>query len=131
MINKYDTFTEAAIKSCLGLKVTKAYILHEKLHLEFNGGVRRLLISDEGQSCCEHRYMHTDDDLSEFVDAPLVKVDVAHGPEEKTEWEGMKESEFLNVTTGKGTFTVVNYNEHNGYYGGFCLMARTETNKGV
>lgn len=36
---------------------------------------------------------------------------------------GGAESQFLMIRTSLGVFTVVNYNEHNGYYGGFALRA--------
>jgi hypothetical protein len=34
------------------------------------------------------------------------------------------ETQFLIVDTTKGSFTIVNHNEHNGYYGGFGLVAQ-------
>ena len=82
-----------------------------------------LAIFDDGQSCCEHRYMHTDDPLDAFVGAQFRGAEVRDGPTEDTEYE-IKESQFLIVHTSAGDFTVVNYNEHNGYYGGFDLKAK-------
>jgi hypothetical protein len=85
-----------------------------------------LRLFDRGHSCCESRYMHTDDDLSYHVGATLTTADIRDGSaEEEGEWGGVKESQFLVVTTSKGTFTVVNYNEHNGYYGGILIGAET------
>ena len=37
-----------------------------------------------------------------------------------------KDCQFLIITTSKGQFTVANYNEHNGYYGGFALIASVD-----
>lgn len=53
------------------------------------------------------------------------------GPEEADEYGGSKESQFLIITTDMGAFTIVNYNEHNGYYGGFSIVARCDKVKGV
>lgn len=85
----------------------------------------RLLIEDQGRSCCESRWMHTDDDLSAFVGATFCGAEVAEGP---TEGEGgdPRESAFLRVLTSRGDFTVVTYNHHNGYYGGIAVQCREE-----
>ena len=83
----------------------------------------RFKLYDGGQSCCESRWMHTDDDLPYFSGSTLLNIEVKGGPTEKEGWGGAKESQFLVVTTSKGSFTMVNYNNHNGYYGGFYLKA--------
>jgi hypothetical protein len=87
-----------------------------------------LEIWDDGQSCCEHRFMHTDDELGDFVGATFLDAEVRDGPAEDMEY-GEKESQFLVISTSIGQFTVVNYNEHNGYYGGFWLQARTRAER--
>ena len=69
--------------------------------------------------------MHTDDDLAAFVGAKLLGARIADGPTIEEDYE-VKESQFLIVETSLGEFTVVNYNEHNGYYGGFELIAEEE-----
>ena len=78
---------------------------------------------DDGQDCCENRWMHTDDDLSYFVGSTLQEAKVGEGPTENEDSEP-KESQFLIITTSKGQFTVVNYNEHNGSYGGFLIRCQ-------
>lgn len=83
---------------------------------------RRLEIEDCGQSCCEDRYMHTDDDLDFYIGATFLDARIEDGPIEKIAGE-YKECQFLLIDTSKGTFTVANYNEHNGYYGGFDISA--------
>jgi hypothetical protein len=85
-----------------------------------NGAV--LSISDQGQDCCEHRYMSTDDDFADYVGATLLSVEVRAGGNIPNEYE-YHETQFLVVTTSKGVFTMVNHNEHNGYYGGFWVRA--------
>jgi hypothetical protein len=82
-------------------------------------------IRDEGQSCCERRYMNTDDCLNNFKGSKFVNAEVRDGPgEENIDDFQVNESQFLIVTTTKGQFTVVNYNEHNGYYGGFSVVLK-------
>jgi len=80
---------------------------------------------DDAQSCCEHRYMNTDDDLSAFAGATFNGMELREGPYVKDgEWGSVSECQFLLVNTDRGTFTVANYNDHNGYYGGFGLEVR-------
>lgn len=83
----------------------------------------RFKLYDDGQSCCESRWMHTDDDLPYFSGTTLLNVELKDGPVEEGEYGDAKESQFLVVTTSKGSFTMVNYNNHNGYYGGFYVKA--------
>ncbi len=83
----------------------------------------RMKLFDDGQSCCEQRWMHTDDDLSKFIGSTLQGADIREGPTASDEWGDPTDSEFLIVSTSIGQFTVVNYNEHNGYYGGFLIVA--------
>ncbi len=76
---------------------------------------------DAGQNCCEVRWMHSDDDLAYFIGATLQDADVQDGP--TVQGSDVQESQFLIISTSKGQFTVVNYNEHNGYYDGFIIVA--------
>jgi hypothetical protein len=106
----------------------------EQLAIEFNEG-RTLVIADNGQSCCESRYMTCDDDLSGheggsllYVEmdaaAPPSKADVVVEPEPaEDDWDSdnCHETMFVKVQTTKGSFTLCTHNEHNGYYGGFSL----------
>ena len=39
--------------------------------------------------------------------------------------DDVHEIQFLDVKTDKGIFQMANNNEHNGYYGGFLIEART------
>lgn len=75
-------------------------------------------LTDEGQSCCEQRYMSIDgDDLSYFAGATLTGIDLKDAPNQEEEYE----VQFLEIQTSKGVATVSSHNEHNGYYGGFCI----------
>lgn len=89
-------------------------------------GTETLVLFDDGRSCCETRYMSTDDQLSDFVGAKFFGVRVRGGKQVEEEYEH-KENMFLLIDTSKGTFTCETHNEHNGYYGGFALIANVIT----
>ena len=118
-----DERTVGAILNSKNKQIASIGIYDETLLFVFDDNTT-LTIFDDGQSCCEHRYMHTDDKLDDFIGATFQGAEVRDGPTEGIEYEPMKESQFLIITTSKGQFTVVNYNEHNGYYGGFSIVAR-------
>lgn len=87
------------------------------------GDGTKLVLRDDGQDCCENRYMVCDDDLGEFIGAKLLGVETRQADDETDEYGEVHEIEFLIIKTSKGDFTVANHNEHNGYYGGFVLQA--------
>lgn len=126
--------TVNAVQESLGKKIASVVIDDKAredgaLVFSFEDGTV-LHVWDGGRSCCESRYMHTDDDLTGFVGATLVGIDV-QGQDTVEDEEGygdVTESLFLIVRTDKGDFTVVTYNHHNGYYGGFWLCASTDSN---
>lgn len=94
---------------------------NDVLLFSFENG-RSLQITDEGQSCCEHRYMSTDDELSSLIGAELVQVEVVSADDADDDHE-VHEQTFLKIRTRNGDMTVVTHNEHNGYYGGFDIKA--------
>lgn len=110
-----------------GKKITRVEFDNDELSIIFDDGVR-ITISDHEQQCCESRYMRTDDDLS-FLNGKILT-----GIEEKEVHEGFVLAEdcdnpeiiFLEIQTNEGSITFANYNEHNGYYGGFDLCIREE-----
>jgi len=88
----------------------------EALIFTFTDGVK-MALWDDARSCCESRYLHTDDDLSSVVGAELVLLDVRDGGVKDDE-DGSHEWAFLHIITDKATVVVETHNEHNGYYGG-------------
>ena len=110
-----------AMQVAIGKKITTLDFSEEALILTLADG-SCLKLSDEGQSCCEHRYMHTDDDLQVFVGATLQGAEIREAPSVPDEW-GEHEVAFLVVQTSLGDFTIETHNEHNGYYGGFWIVA--------
>lgn len=86
-----------------------------------NGG--SLLIADEGQSCCEQRYMTCDDNLA-LEGGRLQSIDLEAGGDSTDGGYGdAHEQQFLKIRTSEGDLTAVTHNEHNGYYGGFSIKA--------
>lgn len=108
------------VKNALGKKITHAELEGDGLVLKFEGGTG-IRISDKGQSCCEHRYMDTDDNLSDLVGDELRDILVSDGPDQKDEYGAAHEVQFLRVFTNNNVAVVQTHNEHNGYYGGFAL----------
>jgi hypothetical protein len=115
-----------AFRSVLG-KTIIALVLgeDEALHFTFDDG-SKLKLHDDGQSCCESRYMRTDDRLEDYIGSTLLNAEVRDAPTEAGEYGDEHEVQFLVVTTSKGAFTMSSHNEHNGYYGGFLIRAALE-----
>jgi hypothetical protein len=95
------------------------------LSIRFVGG-GALRIWDDGQSCCENRYMTTDDELDTFVGAKVVNLEEVAGPDQEGSYGDSHEQMFVKLQTTAGTITMVTHNEHNGYYGGFYVATRWE-----
>lgn len=113
-------FTAAVGKKILGLKLED-----NRLAFEFEGGYKMSLF-DDGQSCCENRYMRTDDNLADYIGATLTGAEVKDAPNVPDEYGDEHEVQFLEVQTSAGVLTMSNHNEHNGYYGGFWIIARED-----
>jgi hypothetical protein len=113
----------------VGLKITAMAIGGdgpEHLCIRFDDG-SAIFISDEGQSCCERRYITCDDDLSGHEGGQLVSINTdasGSGPDVGEDDYGCHEVQFVAVQTTKGCFTLCTHNEHNGYYGGFGLKVK-------
>jgi hypothetical protein len=118
-----NTESVAAYQSSLGKTIRRARLDGDLLCLDFTDGTG-LRLHDEGQSCCESRYMRTDDDLNYYEGASLLEVEIADAPSINDGGEE-HDVQFLNVKTSKGVFTMSNHVEHNGYYGGFAIVANT------
>jgi len=85
---------------------------------------RKMRVFDGGQDCCESRYMHIDDDLSEFETGQFLGIEVksVDVADDDNESSGCcHEVQFVDINTSRGPISIVNHNEHNGYYGGFRL----------
>ena len=119
---KHSGTFKQAMPECLGATIKRIAICdNDTLDIEFEDG-STLRLEDQAQSCCEYRYFHTDDDLTYHVGAKLLDAELRVMDDQDTNG-GCREALALLITTSKGTFTVVAYNEHNGYYGGFDLRS--------
>lgn len=116
-----------AFMKVVGKKIMDIKLEDDMLYLSF-GSQGTLKISDEGQSCCEYRYMTTDDKLDEYVGGNLLNIEIKPTPIPIKDGGDDEDHdiEFLEVTTTKGAFVLATHNEHNGYYGGFYVCARYE-----
>jgi hypothetical protein len=113
----------SALIESFGKTIKSAALGEEDLRLTFEDGAE-IRIWDGGQSCCESRYMRTDDDLSSFAGAKLVGAELSDvESHEDQENYCTHEMQFLRLSTDRGTIVVSTHNEHNGYYGGFWLQA--------
>jgi len=114
--------TVTSIESSLNKTIEKAELDGDELVISFTDNTT-LVIWDGGQSCCENRYMTTDDDLSDFSGATLLDMELKSAEYEDHDYD-VHEIQFLDVKTSEGVFTMANHNEHNGYYGGFWIQAK-------
>lgn len=120
MLRRLSGGSEHDPKEFYGQKVMAAEIIDNRLRLGLSGG-KFIEIWDDGQSCCESRYMTCDDDVKSLVGHDLVRIDAKDGPDTEGEYGNIHEQVFIEVGTDKGFITIANHNEHNGYYGGFGL----------
>ena len=102
-----------------GRVIKAAQFTETELALEFMDGTT-IKIFDDGQSCCESRYMRTDDDVASLVGNELRRIEAKDGPTVEMDY-GVHEQVFIEVGTDKGFIIIASHNEHNGYYGGFGL----------
>lgn len=132
MFNRFcRTSADDEIKKCVGKNITLLEL--EEDSTEYGEGMdafvvgfedgTRLCLWDDGQSCCERRYMTTDDDLPSYVGSTFLDAELREGPETQDEYGETHEVQFLTVKTSGGNVVLSNHNEHNGYYGGFSIMS--------
>ena len=115
------------VKESLGKMIKRTYMENDKLCLEFTDG-KTILIFDDGQSCCEERYMMTDDDLDYYKDCEFINLELQAAADIKDESE-MHEVQFVLITTSLGVFTMATHNIHNGYYSGFSVVVEEKDDK--
>lgn len=122
-------------ESALGETITSAALAQNDttLVLEFRTFSLQVHNYNPDSGCDTTRYITLDgEDISYYVGAiffglqikPAGRTSVPRG-----EYGGYEETEFLDVHTSKGVFTVACHNDHNGYYGGFNLHVYRENKK--
>jgi hypothetical protein len=122
--------TAEAVQGVLAKTIAGMAVVDNELRIDFTDGTR-LSLWDSGQSCCEMRWMESQtDNLAQFAGAQIISVEVrevgndAPAPKENAEYgHDVLDSQFLWIVTTKGVAVFANYNDHNGYYGGFWISA--------
>lgn len=79
--------TIPAYKAALGNTISAVRIIDDvdsRVELDFTNGYT-LVIEDAGRSCCEARYITTDDDLNDLVGGTLHSINLKEGPVETGE----------------------------------------------
>jgi hypothetical protein len=113
---------DAAI-ACKGKIIRNVTVDSDELRIEFDDCT--LVLWDNGQSCCERRYMTCDDNLHYLEGQAFAGYRVENGPEIDDAAE-VHQQQFLIVDAALVSITVANHYEHNGYYGGFSVAARVD-----
>jgi hypothetical protein len=120
MIHWLSGGTQEPASKYYGREIADASLSDDALAIHFTDGTR-IRLTDKGQSCCENRYITSDDKAEELIGGKLVAIEVKDVAEKNGEYDDVHETCFVEVRTDKTTYTVVTHNEHNGYYGGFAL----------
>lgn len=116
--------TVLAHNGALNKRINGAALDDNVLYLGFDDG-SAIRIYDDGQSCCEQRYMTTDDNVADLIGGIFLGCEVKSGPNVPDEGGGEHEIQFLAVKTNTDVITFANHNEHNGYYGGFRIAVKS------
>lgn len=119
MIHWIGGGSEHSASEYYGQKIVSAALVNDRLQLALGNG-KNIAIWDDGQSCCESRYITCDDDLSKLVGGTITRIEVKDAPDRPDEY-GEHECLFVEVGTDQCYVTLCTHNEHNGYYGGFGL----------
>lgn len=109
-----------------GKKIANATFADDKIQLHFADNTN-IIISDNGQECCEYRYIKTDDDVSWLDGKILTKIETKDAPNIVDSFDivddfKVHEVQFLEIMTNEGCITFASHNEHNGYYCGFSII---------
>jgi hypothetical protein len=114
-----DDLNVEVLKEVLGQAIKDISLIDDQIVIRFDNE-KVISIRDTAQFCCEHRHMTCDDDLKSLVGQTLDRVELKEGPAIEKEYD-VHATMFLEIGSNKGFITVVNHNEHNGYYGGFSI----------
>ena len=104
-----------------GKKITEVQFDEDTIILKFEDG-SGFRIVDNGQSCCENRYMRTDDKPKDLIGSRLKEVRLADSRSTKDNYGDVHEIQFLIIKAGYEEISFSSHNVHNGYYGGFYIQ---------
>lgn len=115
---------EKAVASCSGKTIRTAALTDDDyVVVEFEDG-SKLRIWDDGQSCCEHRYITCDEDLSSLAGQAFLEIEEREAPQPEQPKYECHDTMFVAIKTDKSEVVLCTHNEHNGYYGGFSVSAK-------
>lgn len=102
-----------------GRTIVDAKVDENQLIMKFDDGIS-IRLWDNGQSCCESRYITCDDNAKDLIGGKLARIECSETVEQPAEYD-THEMVFVEVATDKAHIKLCTHNEHNGYYGGFGL----------
>lgn len=111
------------IEKYINKKIKLAEFVNDEIIITFDDDVK-IKIIDDGQSCCESRYMTTDDDVSWLNDKIFRGIEIKDAQYVDNDNYNVHEIQFLELKTTDGSITFASHNEHNGYYGGFYIKIK-------
>lgn len=122
MIHLLSGGSEISPKELVGKKIVSAKLDNkgvDSLQFELEDGTKYKLW-DNGQSCCESRYITTDDNPADLVGQTLISIETRDLPGDERDGDTHEEVSII-IQGDKSAITLVTHNQHNGYYGGFGL----------
>lgn len=114
------------LKASLGKTIYKIKLNNNVVSLTLDDG-SQFEFWDNGQNCCEERYLDTFDDIERIEGQKLVGVQVLNAgtpPEHDKQEVECHEISFLEFKTDKDVISFSSHNLHNGYYGGISLTVK-------
>lgn len=104
------------LKNYYGREIIGASFDEYEVILEFDTK-EKLRIRDDGQQCCEDRYMRTDDNIEDLIGCKLRNIEAREAHESEADHEVV----FLVIQADHEEVSISTHNEHNGFYSGFEL----------
>jgi hypothetical protein len=125
-----DQETLKTIGSCLGKVIEKVMLAYdhesrESIIIIFTDGTA-LNLFDDGQQCCEKRWLASDDKSEDVAGGVLMDVQMEEGVDDEGS-EDILQSQFIRIITDKAPYVVTAYNKHNGSYDGITVKAEIGT----
>jgi len=115
------------IEKYINKKIKLAEFVNDEIIITFDDDVK-IKIIDDGQSCCESRYMTTDDDVSWLNGKIFTGIEIKDAPDIDNNDYNVHEIQFLEINTNEGSVTFATHNKHNGNYGGFNIKIKAAVN---
>jgi hypothetical protein len=109
--------------SYVGKFIDEVRLNSDRLEFSFTDG-SRMAVEDDGQSCCEVRYMTCDDDLSYYSGAEYLGYELRDVSDVEDPNGDSHDIQFLAILTNRGEFVLASHNEHNGCYSGFSIQVK-------